>query len=119
MPYNTKQIKKDYSGNPVPQHFNEDIDDYEPIEGKYGSYYMFQRGTIAMESWEGSANITKTFDSIRYGFSVLNDGTTDFTFTINGQTRKVKPGEAYSALFEPFTTVTITATSAYRAEVLR
>lgn len=103
----------------MPQFFNDTLDDFEVQKGENGAAYYITRGTIAMESWQGSANISKTFTSARYGFSVVNDGTTDLTFTINTQTRTVKPGESYHALFEPFTSVTITATSAYRAEVLR
>lgn len=119
MPYNTREIKKDAKNQPIPIFYNPDTDQYEVLEGANGGPYYTHRGTIAMEAWEGSANITKSFANNRYGFSVINDGTADLTFTINAQTRTVKPGEAYSALFEPFTTVTINATSAYRAEVLR
>ena len=71
-----------------------------------------------MESWT-EANPITTFPTERYGFSIMNDGTADLSFTINGYTRTVKPGEGYNALFEPFTSVSIAATSAYRAEVLR
>lgn len=119
MPYNTKDVLKDGGGKPTPVYFNKETDQYEVLEGTLGGPYYTHRGTVAMEAWEGSTTITKTFSSNRYGFSIVNDGTADLTFTINSQTRKVKPGEAYSSLFEPFTTLTITATSAYRAEVLK
>lgn len=118
MPANNKDLKT-ANGKMAPQFFDEKKDEWELAKGEDGAPYYRARGTIAMEAWEGSANITKTFDSNRYGFSVMNDGTADLTFTINSQTRTVKPGEAYSALFEPFTSVTIAANSAYRAEVLR
>lgn len=118
MAANNKDLKT-ANGKIAPQFYDESIDDYVIAKGSDGAPYYRARGTIAMEAWEGTANITKTFTSNRYGFSIVNDGTADLTFTINSQTRKVKPGEPYNALFEPFTSVTITATSAYRAEVLR
>jgi hypothetical protein len=110
------------NGKIAPQFLDESIGEsgeFVIAKGSDGAPYYRARGTIGMEAWEGSANITKTFTTNRYGFSVVNDGTADLTFTINTQTRKVKPGEAYSSLFEPFTTVTIAASSAYRAEVMR
>ncbi|MBT2727827.1 hypothetical protein J7E63_12850 [Bacillus sp. ISL-75] len=102
----------------APQFFDETIGDWVLAQGSDGAAYFRARGTIAMEAWTDTAPIT-TFPSNRYGFSIVNDGTADLNFTINDQTRKVKPGEGYSALFEAFTSVTIAATTAYRAEVLR
>lgn len=104
---------------PAPQYFNKDMDQFEYIEGRNGANSFIQLGTVAMEAWQGSVDSVQSFGSNRYGFSIANDGANDVTFTINAQTRTVKSGETYSALFEPFTSVTITATSAYRAEVLR
>lgn len=75
-------------------------------------------GSIAEEYWEGSVNITKTFPAARVGFSIVNDGASDLTFTINGVTRRVKTGESYQSRFSPFTQVVINTSSAYRAEVL-
>lgn len=118
MPYNDQKIIRDADRLPVPQYFNESTNQYEPIKGRDGANSFIQLGTIAKEAWEGSGNITKTFPANRYGFSILNDGTGDLTFSINGQTRRVKPGEGYSALFSAFTQVTINTTSDYRAEVL-
>jgi hypothetical protein len=118
MAADTKKLKL-AMGEVAPQFYDETIDDYVIAKGSDGAPYYRARGSIAMEAWEGSSNTTQTFTDSRYGFSVVNDGTTDLTFTINGQTRKVKVGESYSALFQPFTSVTINATSAYRAEVLR
>lgn len=118
MPFDDQKIIRDADRWPIPQYFNKALNQYEVIEGRDGANSFIQLGTVAQEAWEGSASLTKSFASDRYGFAVLNDGTADLTFTINGQTRRVKPGEGYSALFEPFTVVTIEATSAYRAEVL-
>lgn len=102
---------------PAPQYFNKDANQYEVIEGRNGANAFIQLGTIAMEAWKGSANTVQSFGSNRYGFSIVNRGTAVLTFTINGQTREVDVGEAYSSLFEPFTSVTINATSLYKAEV--
>lgn len=118
MGYQDKAIITDKDRRPAPQYFNENTNQYEVIKGRYGANSFIQLGTVAQESWEGSASITKTFPTNRYGFSIMNDGTADLTFTINGNTRTVKPGEGYNSLFAAFTSVIITASSAYRAEVL-
>jgi hypothetical protein len=118
MPAENRSLKI-ANGQIAPQFFDEQKDEYSIAKGDNGTPFYRARGTIAMESWEGSADVTNTFDSNRYGFSVVNDGTADLTFIINEQTRRVKPGEGYNALFEPFTNVSIIATSPYRAEVLR
>ncbi|TYR75588.1 hypothetical protein FZC79_10500 [Rossellomorea vietnamensis] len=119
MAFNDKSIITDKDRRPSPQYFNPDTNQYEVITGRNGANAFIQLGTVAMESWEGSANITKTFPSERFGFAIMNDGDADLSFTINGNARTVKPGEGYSALFEAFTSVQIVADSSFRAEVLR
>lgn len=119
MPYNTRELLKDAKGQPTPNYYNPNTDKYEVLEGVHGGPFYTHRGTVAMESWEGSTTITKTFDDERYGFAIMNDGIADLTFTIHGNIRTVKPGEGYSALFEPFTSLSINAASSYRAEVLK
>ncbi len=37
MPYNTKPIKTDGRGKPIPQYFNSVIDDYEALQGRNGA----------------------------------------------------------------------------------
>lgn len=118
MPANNRDLKT-ANGKIAPQFYDEDIDEYVIAKGENGAPFYRARGTIAMEAWEGNTNETKSFTGERWGFSIVNDGTADLTFTINGQTRKVLPGEGYNALFEPFTSVFINAASPYRAEVLR
>lgn len=118
MPYNTKEIITDSKKQPVPQYYNPKKDQYEVIEGYQGANSFIQKGTIAEESWEGSADVVKTFPGNRYGFSIVNDGMEDLTFVINNQTRRVKPGEGYYSLFQAFTSVAILTNSSYRAEVL-
>lgn len=118
MPFNDQKIIRDANNWPIPQYFNPMTNQYEVIEGRDGANSFVQLGTVAQEAWEGSADITKAFPSNRFGFSIINDGTADLTFTINGQSRTVKSGEGYSALFDAFTQVTINTTGTYRAEVL-
>ena len=36
MAYNTKEIVKDNSGNPISQYYNPTLDVYEPVEGSGG-----------------------------------------------------------------------------------
>ena len=105
-------------GDVAPQVYDEILDDYVIAKGSNGSPFFVERGTIAMETWDNTAPVT-TFSGNRYGFFIVNDGTADLTFTINSKTRKVKSGENYEAKFDAFTSVTINATSAYRAEVYR
>lgn len=106
------------NGKIAPQFYDQTLDQYVIAQGDNGTPFYRARGTIAMEAWTNAAPIT-TFPSARYGFSIINDGTADLTFTINSYTRTVKVGESYSALFDAFTSLTINATGAYRAEVLR
>lgn len=117
MPANNKDLKT-ANGKIAPQFYDAALDDYVIAQGDNGTPFYRARGTIAMEAWTNANPIT-TFPSNRYGFSIVNDGTADLTFTINGNTRTVKVGESYSALFEAFTSIVINATSAYRAEVLK
>ena len=37
MAYNTKQIKKDIDNSPIPQYYNPDTDEYEPLQGQAGA----------------------------------------------------------------------------------
>jgi len=106
-------------GKTGPQYYNPATNTYEVIQGSHGANSFIQLGTVAMEAWEESVSSTKTFASNRFGFSAVNLGTTVMTFTINGQTRSLNPREAYSNLFEPFTSVSIVANSLYKAEVMK
>lgn len=118
MAYNSQILITDRDKKPAPQYYNPETDRYEVIQGYDGANAFIQKGTVAEEAWEGNSDITKDFPTNRYGFSIVNDGDADLTFTINGQTRRVKPGESYHSLFKAFQSVTINATSFYRAEVL-
>lgn len=45
MAYNTKDILRDAGTKPIPQYFNEELDRYEPLEGKNGANKSFLVGT--------------------------------------------------------------------------
>lgn len=72
----------------------------------------------AKEPFGGSATMTKTFSSTMNGFVISNDGPSDgasLSFTVNGYTFTVAPGEVFDDSLEPFTNVQITTTVAFRA----
>ncbi len=74
-------------------------------------------GRIIKDSFSGSTTITKTYQTSVQGFSIINDGATDITFTINNLSFTVMSGEDFNGVFDPFTTVTINTTSPYRAVI--
>lgn len=119
MATNTRRIKTDFDGKPIAQGFNIDIDDFEPSQSLAGGASSHVLGSIIHDTWSGSANITKNFTKLCVGFSLKNDGSTDVTVTINTLTFVVKGGESFNGNFEPFSSLTITTTSAYRALVAR
>jgi len=120
MPYNSQRVLYDGSGNnPIPQYYNQDQDKYEPNKGMAGGASSHALGTIAYDSWEGNANITKTFSKACVGLFLANDGTGDVIVSINSLSFKIKAGETFAMKFEPFTTLQITTSSAYRAIVGR
>jgi chitodextrinase len=110
----SKPLKK--VGNmPVPQYWNDDIEDWEVVKGSAGSYRTQSSIKLAKEPFNGSANLTKEFASEMNGFVISNDGNADLTFTIGGDTYTVKAGEVFEEEFASFTTVSITSSVAYRA----
>lgn len=65
----------------------------------------------------GNANQTiNVIGSSAYANSIVcyNDGASDLTLTVNGLVITVKTLEMFDEAFEPFKTVTVTATTAYR-----
>lgn len=69
------------------------------------------------EVWEGATTVTKTFVTPASGVNVVNDGIDNLVITVNEMDITVKPDEGFESIFEPFTTLKITATGAYRALV--
>lgn len=80
-------------------------------------YPMQLTGSNVKDAFEGTANTTKTYVSKMQGFSIQNDGAANLTFTIGGLTITVKPTEGYEDRFDPFTSVQIITTGAFRAVV--
>jgi hypothetical protein len=107
MAYNNKETLKDVKGNPIPQYYDPKDDTYKPLDGPI----------TVQDAFADTANVTKTYSSSMSGFAVQNDGTTNLTFTINGLTITVKPTEGFEDIFEPFTSVQVNATGAFRAVV--
>ena len=64
--------------------------------------------------YAGSTTATHTPGLPCVGISITNDGASSLTFTINSITITVKAGENFSAEFDPFTSVTVTTSVAYR-----
>ena len=67
------------------------------------------------EAFSGNSTITYTCKNPSYMFSIKNDGGSNLTFTINGITITVKPGEVFEDYFEVFNNVIVTTTVSYRA----
>lgn len=116
MPYGSKNIISDFGGRPAPQYFNPITDQYEPSTGNNGALNV-RDNLVLRDSWEGNVNVTKTFASSMSYLEVINNGTTDVTFTIGTITIRVAPGYGFGSSFDPFTSVTIVTTSAYQAIV--
>lgn len=102
---------------PAPQYYNKRTNQYEVIEGRNGANSFIEKGRIVKDAFSGVTSITKGYASPMFGFAITNDGLANLTFTINGFTITVKPGESFDDLFEPFTGVVITATDAFRSVV--
>lgn len=77
MAYNTKQIKTDANGKPVPQYYNKDMDDFEVLEGQKGASKV-----IAYDSYGNESNVTVAIQPILDKLSQLT-GT-----VIDEETRK-------------------------------
>lgn len=119
MAWMDKLLKK-IGRNEVPgQHYNKKKDDFEVTEGEDGALFVKVINGVVEDFWSGSSNITKNFSTPLNGVSIANDGLETLTFTVNGTTRPVYSGEVYTATFKnTFTSITITASDLYRAEVL-
>jgi hypothetical protein len=53
-----------------------------------------------------------------YGLYVSNDGASDITVTVNGETFTIKQGKEFREYFDPFMTFSITATVDYHGHGL-
>lgn len=112
-----KELVKAAGGIPAPQYYNPFNDRYETITGRNGANSFIEKGRVVKDAFNSTESVTKSYSTPMFGFGIVNDGETDLTFSINSFTIVVKPYEAFDDLFEPFTSVTITATDAFRAVV--
>lgn len=86
---------------------------------------------VVKQSIEGSESMTVALNVSCEQFTIKNDGAPesewdgitadadDLTFTIHGITTTVKRGEVFQDVFDAFTTVTITASYPFRANVAK
>jgi len=65
----------------------------------------------------GSADVEKDYDHPMIGFAIVNTGSAELTFKINGMTIPVSAGEMWDDCFEPFKNLQITATDTFKAVV--
>lgn len=70
---------------------------------------------VASQQYSGSSNTTITFTEDQHSFVISNDGNADLTITINGNSYTVKAGEVFEENFQPFTSVAVVTSVAYRA----
>ena len=117
MAYNDKSIITDVDRRPVPQYFNPGTNQYEVIQGRYGANSFIERGRIVKDAFSGSSDTTKNYQSNMYGFAIVNDGNNELTVTIGSIVLTVKPSEGFDDLFDPFTSVKVAGSSAFRAVV--
>jgi hypothetical protein len=111
-------------GRVAPQFYDETKQDYEYQKGSDGAIHMkvvnkqVILGSVVEFYYEGNSNFSKTFETTMNAVSIANDGLEILSFTINGVTRTIYPGEPYNATLRPFTQIQINATDKYRLEVL-
>lgn len=117
MPYNNKSLLTDRDRKPVSQYYNPKTDQYEVSTGYNGAVAFHEQGTVMVDMWNGSSNITKNFPRPCQTFSIVNDGNSDINVTIDSFNFIVKVDESFEGKFPVFTSVTITTTSDYRAYV--
>lgn len=112
-----KELVKASGSIPAPQFYNPKTDRYEVITGRDGANAFIEKGRVVKDAFNGTESVTKTYSTFMFGFGIVNDGNADLTVSINNFNILVKPYESFDDLFEPFTSVTITATDAFRAVV--
>jgi len=71
----------------------------------------------AQEFFSGTGNFAKTFSGFREDLVLINDGTTDLNFTAGNTVFTLKSGEVFDEAIDPFKSIDITATGAFRGYV--
>ena len=102
---------------PAPQYYNQTTGEFEVLTGRDGANSFIEKGRVVKDVFSHNKSVTKTYTTPMSGFGIVNDGVADLTFIINGIEIVVKQNEAWDDLFDPFTSVIINATDAYRAVV--
>jgi hypothetical protein len=116
MGFFDKLFKRNVEGIVAPnQYYNPMTDDYEVVQGTNGAAQVSLAGRNAREPFSGTTNMTKNFSKSMNGFCISNDGGSDLTFRIGGDTFTVKANEVFTESFAPFTNVTVTTTVPFRA----
>jgi hypothetical protein len=121
------------NGKVAPSYFDPVSGRYERLFGVGGALFtkmvnlpevldrldsMLGTGTVEFY-FEGDTNYSKSFSESMSGISIANDGLETLTFTINGVTRTIYPGEPYTGKLKPFKEVSVVAKDKYRLEVLK
>lgn len=106
-------ILRDKDGNPVPQYYNPETGVMEALTGYNGANSFHEQGTIVVDIFNGTGNVTKTYPQNCQSFTIFNEGNTDITVSIAGFTFTVPPDRAVEEKFPLFTTFTLTTTSSY------
>jgi hypothetical protein len=73
--------------------------------------------SVVKDSFSGTGNTTKNYILPVDGFSLRNKGTSNISFTINGITMTVPPGDTMEESFDPFYLVSITGSGSFDAVV--
>lgn len=102
---------------PAPQYYNPRTENYEVLTGRDGANSFIEKGRVVKDVISGNESVVKTYNTPMSGFGLVNDGVEDVTFIINGMQVTVRENEAWDDLFEPFNSVTINASDAFRAVV--
>lgn len=78
---------------------------------------MAKEGRRAQEFFSQADIFPKKFSGQREELVIINDGSADLTFTAGGITFTLKPGEVFDEEVNPFDSISVTATGAFRGYV--
>jgi hypothetical protein len=71
----------------------------------------------AQEFFSGTGNFSKQFSGFREDLVLINDGNADLSFIAGLTTFTLKSGEVFDEAIDPFNSISITATGAFRGYV--
>jgi len=90
---------------------------YRPLIDEHGVLQLRVTGQSVKDYFTGNTTIHRFYDTPMNRLSIVNDGEADISFTIGTMTITVKPSEYFDSDFDPFTEITVTAISSFRAIV--